>query len=345
MIKLDKRHVSDVLSADSADDLYGSLQSAIELEHSTIPPYLTATLSLKPGVNDAITELIRGITGQEMLHMCIAGNILIAIGGTPSINHPGFVPAYPGPLPMHVGGEGFEVGIAAFSKSLVTNTFMVIEEPEQPLPIRVDALAAATTDYATIGAFYAALKAKILELGDCIFDPASVSRQVLHGKWFPADWLFPITDAASAVRAIDLIVLQGEGTSKEPYESAGVLAHYYRFGEIAAGRRLVPEGTGFAYAGAAIPFDDNGVYPLKPNCRLADFEPGTQAYTRLAQFNYTYNCLLDTLHACFNGAPEKLDAAIGLMYSLRIESVALMQTPVAPGATQTVGPSFEYVKT
>lgn len=342
MMKVRRRYVEQVHQARAAEDLFEPLQSAIELEHSTIPPYLTAVLSLKPGANDMIGNLVRAITGQEMLHMCIVGNILIAIGGRPSINHAGFAPSYPGPLPMNIGGADFRVGIEAFSKDLVKSVFMEIEEPEKPLHINKQLLL--ETDYATIGAFYRALQAKIVQLGDAVFDPGSVPRQVLEGRWFPADQLFPITDASSAVRAIDLIVLQGEGTSAEPWESPGVLAHYYRFGEIYAGRTLVAAGAGYAYAGAPIPFDDNGVYPIKANCKLADFAPGTQARTRLAQFNYTYNSLLNALHDCFNGAPGKLESAIGLMYSLRVESVALMQTPIEGGGGLTVGPSFEYVK-
>jgi hypothetical protein len=341
MIRLYRRYVDKVVDAGTAADLFEPLQNAIELEHSTIPPYLTAALSMKPGCNQDIAGLIRTVTGQEMLHMCIVCNILLAIGGQPSINHMGFAPSYPGPLPMHIGGDGFEVGIEAFSIRLLKETFMRIEEPENPLPIRV---ALDMPDYTTIGAFYAALQKKILELGDAIFQPASVPKQVLEGRWFPSDQLFAIRSAQDAVRAIDLIVRQGEGTSTEPFEVKGTPAHYYQFGEIVAGRRLVVEPAGFAYAGEAIPFDPDGVYPLKPNCRIADFEPGSQAHVRITRFNYDYNCLLNALHHCFNGEPDKLDVAIGIMYSLRTDAVALMQTPVAAGSGLCVGPSFEYVR-
>ncbi|PRC93424.1 ferritin-like domain-containing protein [Solimicrobium silvestre] len=344
MIKLDKRFVEAIESATTPDDLFQSLQNAIELEHSTIPPYLTAVLSLKQGKNDEIATLIRGIMGQEMLHMCIACNILIAIGGTPRINTRGFAPDYPGPLPMHIGGVGFTVGIEAFSKSLVKNTFMVIEEPENPIPVKDPKLmTAAQQDYATIGAFYAALQKKIREMGDGIFVP-NLKDQVLRGKWFPADQLFPITDVRSANKAIEIIIVQGEGTSSLPYQGASDPAHYYKFGEIAAGHRMIQTPEGYAYRGAPIPFDDNEVYNLKPNCKIADFPPGSQASTRLTQFNTTYNTLLNTLHLCFNGQPDLLDTAIGVMYSLRIESVALMQTPIAPGSSHMVGPSYEYRK-
>lgn len=340
MIKLQRRYYDEVIQAQAAEDLFEPLQSAIELEHSTIPPYLTAALSIKPGTNDEIVGLVRAITGQEMLHMCIVCNILVAIGGSPRLNHQGFAPSYPGPLPMHIGGGDFTVGIEAFSLELLRQTFMRIEEPENPLPIKETLT---IDDYTTIGAFYAALQKKIEELGDAVFKPDSVPRQVLHGRWFPPEQLFAIRTADDAVRAIDLIVRQGEGTSTEPFASGDTPAHYYLFGEIAAGKRLVTQGSGFAYAGEAIPFDAGGVYPLKANCKIADFAPGSQAHTRITRFNTDYNNLLNTLHACFNGAPDLLDTAIGLMYSLRTDAVAMMETPIEAGATLCVGPSFEFV--
>ena len=37
-------------------------------------------------------ELIESVVMEEMLHMVLAANVLNAIGGTPSIGRPGFVP-------------------------------------------------------------------------------------------------------------------------------------------------------------------------------------------------------------------------------------------------------------
>ena len=91
MIRLDRKAIRAVQAAAVREDLYPWLQNAIELEHSTIPPYLTAMFSLKPGTNDEIARLIRSIVLEEMLHMTIVGNILIAIGGHPAINVPRFI--------------------------------------------------------------------------------------------------------------------------------------------------------------------------------------------------------------------------------------------------------------
>lgn len=344
MIKLQRQIITDIRAVGSGPELHRYLQKAVELEHSTIPPYLTALFSLKPGANPQIAQRIRSIVTQEMLHMAIAANILIAIGGHPAINHRGFIPDYPGPLPMNIG-DGLQVGIEAFSISLVQNTFMAIEEPEAPIPVTSKELLAAEPEYATIGEFYDAIKQQINALGPSIFVTREAPPQVVSAVWFAADKLFAITDPATACSAIDIIKLEGEGSSSSPFESPGDPAHYYKFGEIAAGRELVKTAQGFAYAGAPILFDPAGIWPLRSNCKIADFMPGTQARTRIEQFAYNYGALLNALHETFNGEPSRLDAAIALMYDLRVLAVALMQTDVDDGSGQTVGPSFEYVQT
>jgi hypothetical protein len=339
MIKLQRAAIAAIEAAANPADLYPWLQSAIELEHSTIPPYLTAMFSLMPGTNDNIARLIRSIVVQEMLHMTIAANILIAIGGSPSINTASFIPKYPGPLPLSIGGTGFVVGIEPFSKPLVQNVFMTIEEPEDPIPVRAFAAAGPVPDFATIGEFYAALKTKLAGFSDSIY--GHVDRQVL--QWFPASMLFPIGNGASAARGIDIIVDQGEGTSTDPFQSPGNPAHYYKFGEIFYGRKIIKTATGFAYAGDPVPFDPAGVYPMRPNPQIHYFEPGTQARTKIEEFSYAYSSLLNALHTAFNGQPAQIETAIGLMYSLKMIAVSLMQTPLGDGSNMTVGPSFEYI--
>lgn len=340
MIKLQRRVVDAIEQAQDPTELYPWLQSAIELEHSTIPPYLTAMFSLKPGANDDIARLIRSVVVQEMLHMTLAGNILIAIGGSPVINTASFIPQYPGPLPLSIGGSGFVVGIEAFSKALVQNVFMAIEEPEHPIPV-ITALVAAgqVPDFATIGEFYAALKKKLGEFSELKY--GHVDRQVL--QWFPPSVLFPITDGKSAGHAIDIIVDQGEGTSTDPFQSPGNPAHYYKFGEIFYGRTIVKTAGGFAYAGNPVPFDPAGVYPMRPNPKIHYFEPGTPARIKIEQFSYAYSSLLNALHTAFNGQPAQMKTAIGLMYELKMIAVSLMQTPLGDGSNMTAGPSFEYI--
>lgn len=341
MIRIRPEVVAGIRAAKEGADLWVYLQNAVKLEHSTIPPYLTAMFSLKPGTNREIDHLIHSIVVQEMLHMTIAANILIAIGGRPQINRRDFIPDYPGPLPMNIGD--LTVGIEAFSIPLVKNTFMAIEQPENEIPIKT-MLAAQEEEFATIGQFYDAIAEQIQKLGQRIFVDTEAPPQVVSTRWFPPELLFPITGPDAARKGIEVIKVQGEGTSTDPFESPGELAHFYKFGEIAAGRKIVKTPSGYAYAGDPIPFDSTDVWPLRPNCKIADFPVNTQARTRVTQFAYNYANLLNSLHHAFNGHPERLDTAIGLMYDLRVLSAALMQTPDPANSSLNVGPSFEYVQ-
>jgi rubrerythrin len=226
MLKIRSELVAGVRAAESAEDLYEYLQGAVELEHATIPLYLTAAFSIKPGFNREARAIIMSVANQEMLHMSIAANVLNAIGGRPEMDQPGFIPLFPGPLPMHIH-EGLTASLQKVTRGLVYNLFMAIEEPEVPIKLRVKqmtmlptpqfAAAPPAQSYATIGDFYDAIKERIHAFGDKIFKNPS-SPQVVDNTWFPPDQMFPVTDAKSACRAIDVIVEQGEGTRTSPLE-------------------------------------------------------------------------------------------------------------------------------
>src|SRR5262249_6872883 len=115
----------------SLADLQKALQNAIRLEHSTIPPYLTALSTLSGDSPSAryARQVIRDVMIEEMLHMTLACNLLNAVGGHAEIAAEGFVPAYPHELPMGVAGD-LVVHLKRYSKALVEQTFMKVEEPE-----------------------------------------------------------------------------------------------------------------------------------------------------------------------------------------------------------------------
>jgi hypothetical protein len=340
VLKIDARRITDVLAAASAEDLHPQLQGAIQLEHSTIPVYLSALFSLKPGAMPEVREILRSVVAEEMLHMAIAANVLNAIGGSPAINTPAFVPTYPGPLPMNINST-LVVHLGPLTIPRIKDEFLEIEEPEHPLEFPV-ALGAAPR-FATIGQFYAALSQRIQELGQAVFtgDPA---RQVVDHRWFGADELFAITGVDSAVRALRVIVEQGEGTSTSPLDEEGEVAHYYRFQEIVNGRRLVADPSvpqGFSYSGDRVPFDPSGVWDTVLDPTLAGYEPGSRAAILCAQFNYAYTTLLNALHATFNGTPAALDRAMGLMFELKVLASQLTST-VDARTGKAAAPSFEY---
>lgn len=67
------------------------LQVALEVEHSTIPLYLTTMYSIVDQASFAATTM-RSVVMEEMLHMVNAANVLNAIGGAPFLDHPKFIP-------------------------------------------------------------------------------------------------------------------------------------------------------------------------------------------------------------------------------------------------------------
>lgn len=73
-----RRHPQDIKG------LKDALQTAIQLEFSTIPLYLCAAWSIMDTANPD-RHTILGIVKDEMLHMGLACNMLSAIGGTPDI--------------------------------------------------------------------------------------------------------------------------------------------------------------------------------------------------------------------------------------------------------------------
>ncbi|WP_160712946.1 ferritin-like domain-containing protein [Chitinophaga solisilvae] len=338
MIRIQTAILDKVKNATQLDQLHEFLQYAIELEHSTIPPYLTAMISLKPEKNREIWNIIHSVVVEEMLHMTIAANILNALKGKPVVNKEGFVPAYPGPLPLGIR-DGLIVGLEAYSTRVVKDVFMEIEEPENPLNFPVKSAAADNT-YATIGLFYKAIQEKIAELADHHL-PGNPKYQVTG--FFDEDLLFPIKTKQQAIAAIDIIVEQGEGTETSPLDGEDELAHYYLFAELYHGKRLVKDGSSFSYSGAPIPFDAAAVYPLAPNTKVADLPAGSEARRRAHEFNVAYSKLLNALHRTYNGEPDFVKHSIGLMFDVKLKGERLAEIPFPGKAGFTVGPPFEFV--
>ncbi|MFC4871925.1 ferritin-like domain-containing protein [Negadavirga shengliensis] len=348
MLKLHPQYIASLQTAERLPELFPLVQNAIELEHSTIPPYLTAMFSIKPNTEGSIWNILHSIVIEEMLHMTIASNILNALGGQPKIDLPNFVPEYPSPLPMGIG-DGLRVNLEKLTKDVVKNTFMVIEEPEDPLefPIKkMDLFAAGVpVEYSTIGEFYEALKQKIDEIAPDEL-PGDPEKQVTSG-FFDKSVLFPILTKQDAINAIDIIVEQGEGTSTSPIDFEGEIAHYYRFEEIYVGRALVKDDsveTGYSFSGEEITFDPANIQPLFPNTKASMLAPGSEERRRIDEFNAAYASLLKGLHDTFNGHPEKLNNTIGIMFDIKLLGEKLCATvfPGKPG--YTIGPSFDYQK-
>ena len=112
----------------SVERLRQDLQTALQLEHATIPPYLTALASIKNSYNLEIQGILKAIVIQEMMHMTLVANILNAIGGKPSLYSKDFIPQYPSRLPGGVQPD-LVVPIEKVSLGQIRNIFMKIEQP------------------------------------------------------------------------------------------------------------------------------------------------------------------------------------------------------------------------
>jgi hypothetical protein len=350
MIEIASRYLTAVREATSAEELHQCVQHSVELEFSTIPPYLTALMSLDPEKNFEIQEILRTVLLDEMLHMLINCNLLVALGGAPVIDAPAFVPRYPCPLPMSIH-PGLKVGCEPFSLELVSDTFMGIEQPEV---VKQFPAAHADAEYATIGLYYQALKAKITELGDTAFR-GDERGQLVHDTGIePPKRVFAITDVETATRAIDLIVTEGEGTSTSPEagpkDDPGVIAHYYRFEQIIKRHKLVPDShvpEGYSFSGDLVPFDASGVLPITPNQKLRDLDPESKAGGLAHQFADTFTQLLKALHQTFNGHLDAFGRSRDLMLELEFTvGQQLCATDAVSGGHPTgrkAGPPFEYL--
>jgi hypothetical protein len=373
MLKIPVRIIQEIYDAKEPSDLYHHLQKAIELEHSTIPLYLTALYSIQANSNQAVAEILFSVVREEMLHMVIAANVLNAIGGSPQVNKPEFIPTYPGHLPMV--RPDLTVGLAPLSIDLITNTFMQIETsadpeeyPAKPLPFAVRTTVEEEEEYRTIGEFYEAIISKITELhhqGALTIQPRN---QVVNEQWFPRTELFEITDVDKATSALNLIVVQGEGTTTvqktrvcqlngkgrnqatqtfSPFDPQNQPAHYYRFAQIVKGGRLMPDPEnpgGFVYdLNQPINLDLQKIYPLVENSKAEMYPEGSRARRLVDQFNYSYTSLLNGLHETFNGKSDYLNTTLGVMFELKLQAEEMVEIPI-PGYNDSkrVAPSFEY---
>ncbi|HEY0371300.1 MAG TPA: ferritin-like protein [Thermoanaerobaculia bacterium] len=344
MIRLQKSVLAGVLQPTAAQDLWPALQQAIELEHATIPLYLYALYSLNPKRNAEIAAILQSVVVEEMLHMTLASNVLNALGGSPSIDRPDFIPKYPGPLPGGVQSE-LTVHLAPFSMKQL-EVFLTVEEPEDPIEFKLQA-AAALPDEITIGEFYTAIMIALEILGDGVF--VTPPRNQVGPDLMPQSVV--VSNVATAKQAIQTIIDQGEGTSTSPLEIVGAgYAHYYRYMQIKKGHLLVqnpdpklPPDQQYSYTGMAVPFDPNGVYAVGSDPLSSNYPAGSAQAFANDNFNYTYTNLLGALHAMFNGqsTEDEFNRAIGLMMSLKEQAMAMMSG--IPNPALSIGPSFQYL--
>jgi hypothetical protein len=330
------------------ESLREHLQWAIELEHSTITPYLCALYSVDAGRNPEATEVLTSVVVEEMLHTTLVANLLNAVGGRPQLDNPKMLPGYPRPLPH--GDRSFEISLCPFGSEAI-ETFLKIEQPSPTgAPPEGD-------NYETIGQFYDAIKRGFRELsatlGEANLFCGDPARQVTNQHFYSGGGrIIAVNTLTTALAALEEIVEQGEGANHAQvwdgdsdvfHPEHDQVAHYYRFQELKLGRRYRRGDTPRSGpTGDPISIDWDGVRPMRTNPRTSDHAPGSPIRAAQEEFNQSYCALLQVLERAFDGAPQMLGSAIGAMYTLKAQAQALMQTPTEDGLA-TAGPTFEYV--
>ena len=221
----------------SREQLIHLLTEAAELEHNILCSYLYAAFSLKSGIEEGLSQpeaeavaqwgrVILTVAIEEMGHLAIVNNLLVAVGGAPHFNRPN-LPVAEGYLP-----SCFTVRLTPLTEATLDH-FIFLEHPEGAPIQDHDAFSAdaevvregkhlqitpSAEDYETIAELYGMIRQGLHSLvarqGDRAFVAGSDARQI-GPDIVELPVLSVITDSASALQALDVIVEQGEGASQD----------------------------------------------------------------------------------------------------------------------------------
>jgi CDGSH-type Zn-finger protein/uncharacterized Fe-S cluster protein YjdI len=232
-------------SATHRDQLIGMLTEAAEIEHCLMCTYLYGAFSLKQDDGEGLDadelsavrrwrgEVIR-IATDEMLHLALVSNLLIALGARPHYRRFNF-PISPGLFPADIA-----VGLAPLDAATLDH-FVYLERPrdaaeqdaanlqkgEYSRQVIANRLMAFSDDYATVGELYEAIEASFESLTASMGETAVFvgdARAQLSEAVFRLPGLHTVSTLAEARSAIHLIIKQGEGSREETSGS-----HYARF--------------------------------------------------------------------------------------------------------------------
>lgn len=231
------------------DQLISMLAEAAEIEHCLMCTYLYAAFSLKQSADEDLlahelsavkrwrAEII-SIATEEMLHLALVNNLLIAVGSRPHYRHYNF-PATAGQFPADVA-----VALLPFDAATLDH-FIYVERPSQADEAdgatfdkptytrdmeRDDLATDIPADYDTVGELYQAITDSLAPLAEDLgeqglFVGRTEAQLGQEDVFLPG--LCTIATVADAKRALTLIVEQGEGSVVCEETS-----HYARFRTI-----------------------------------------------------------------------------------------------------------------
>jgi len=356
------------LRVESREELVYLLGEACELEHGLLCEYLYAQFSLKRRVAEGVTpdQLARiqawettiiNVVKQEMLHLALATNILTAIGAAPHFERPNF------PILSRWYPPDVQIALVPFGERALRH-FMYLERPEgmpledaegfaalgqmQPLTADDPQLTAGPEDWHTVGHLYRGIEAGLAHLVDRYGEAAVfIGPPKAQATTEVFEWpeLTVVTDLASASRAIEVIVEQGEGASGDWVNShfgkfVGILEDYLAV--RAADPRFEPARPVLPVFLRQPPDVDEAVLVGDPMTRrVADL------------FNAVYEVILQLQSRYFVHHGETADELETLAktvkhlmnWVMRYLGPVLTALPVGPKYPgRTAGPAFEIVR-
>jgi len=321
------------------------LTEAAELEHNLLCSYIYAAASLKtpqdglsPREGDAVSrwrKLIMSIAVEEMTHLAIANNLLVAIGGVARFDRPNF-PVAEGYHPARI-----TIRLERFNRSTLQHFIFLERPPDSDVLDSPDYLPAekyarttaafgttpSTPDYETIGEFYADIKKLIHDLSSVIgsqlfvaFDP---TRQ-LAPPLVELPGLSVIHDLASALAAIDTIVDQGEGASRHDDEES----HFGRFRKIQSEWLSYDPHFDPAFPSATNPVLRKPVVDARDRVWITDPQSADILDLANAVYGLMLNCL-EQSHSPYADTDRKpyIDAALSLMHGVIVLADHLARLP------------------
>lgn len=334
----------------TVEQLHVHLYQAAEVELSTIPLYLYAAYSIQTAgdyqwdAGISAFRTIRSVVIEEMLHLCLARNLMVATGAPSfSFYDEDFVPTYPSPM-LHREPK-LMLHLEPCTKRLMERVFMPLERPEKtsapPQPHR----------YNTLGQFYEAVVAGLERLsGPKLWKNPRGDLQYTTSYWNQDGGGKPICvlDLPSALQAIQTIVEQGEGADPDdpmvPLHPADPLvgyeeySHYAKFQRIAEGIDLIRD-----------------VRPVPKDPKAADFDGPVRQLAELFNAAYCYVlCMIDALYA--TSADTVVAGKRSPRYGLERTFVAAMggllfpigdllaRQPAKKRSRQHAAPTFEFYR-
>ncbi|KIJ40737.1 hypothetical protein M422DRAFT_32162 [Sphaerobolus stellatus SS14] len=322
------------------ESLKTHLQKALAIELATIPLYLYGMYSIKtpeqfvndPRYYDPIAGAIRGVVAEEMLHLSLVGNILLAVAGKPTLYDPDYIPSYSMVMPGRV--PELTLQLRKLTKENL-ETFIQVEQPDPSLQPQAD-------EYHSLGDFYTAIAEGLEHLtkkyGN-IFHPDTAPYQFSPGLGYQpqirdAGGSIVVTDLKSAQKAINTIVVQGEGeVSGRPFDDKDKLEkdHYDVFLDLQKGS------------------DSWDVYPVRSNPKTYQYyDEDRRIYHVSLAFDAAYCYLLLTIEKLWtipnDDSRHKLVLAnmFGIMMGVMAPLAKfLVQQPIGKKG-ENAGPCFCY---